>query len=122
MDEATRKEIVSRLATAFGQAQDATPADDQPLHVLLPALELPEPWTPSPTRGLSIWRNWPTERPEFVIDESVAGEGGGAPRSHHSVYLLGEAWRGYSFSFPWEGDDPVLMIQLWMNRFLIERS
>jgi hypothetical protein len=119
MDAATESTIVSQLSTAFGAAQDVTP-EGQPLHVLIPQLVLPEPWKPSPTRGLTVWRNWPAERPEFVVDESVVGEGGEPPRSPRSVYLLGETWRGYSFTFPWAGDDPVLVIQLWMNRFLVE--
>jgi hypothetical protein len=122
MDAGERDEVVSRLSTAFGGAQDATPAEDQPLHVLLPRLELPDPWKPSPTRGLAVWRNWPDERPEFVIDEGVVGENGEPPRSNNQMYLLGESWRSFSFSFPWKGDDPVRVIQLWMTRFIVERT
>lgn len=122
MDTGERSDIVSRLSAAFGGAQDVTPAEDQPLHVLLSQLELPAPWKPSPTRGLAVWRNWPSERPEFMIDEDVVGENGDPPRSNNSVYLLGESWRGYSFTFPWKGNDPVRVIQLWMIRFVVERS
>jgi hypothetical protein len=122
MEAGERSDIVSRLSAAFGGAQDVTPAEDQPLHVLLPQLELPDPWQPSPTRGLAIFRGWPSERPEFVVDERVIGENREPPRSNSSVYLLGESWRGYSFTFSWKGDDPVRAIQMWMNRFVVERS
>jgi hypothetical protein len=122
MDAGKRSEIVSRLSAAFGGAQDMTPAEDQPLHVLLPQLELPDPWKPSPTRGLTVWRNWPNGRPEFVVDESVVGKNGEPPRSHSQVYLLGKSWRGFSFEFPWKGDDPVRVIQLWMARFIVEQT
>lgn len=107
---------------AFGAAVDVTPADGQAAHILLPSIELPEPWTPSPTRALTVWQEWPTSRPQFVIDEGVVGENGQPPRSHHSVYLLGESWRGFSFDFPWSGDDPVRAVQLWLARFTAERS
>lgn len=122
MDAGVRSEIVARLSTAFGTAQDVTPTADQPLHVLLPQLELPDPWKPSPTRALTIWPNWPAERPQFVIDESVVGENGEPPRSNDLAYLLGEGWRSFSFSFNWKGDDPVQVVQRWMTRFVIERS
>jgi hypothetical protein len=122
MDASERTDIVSRLAAAFGDARDVTPAEDQPLHVLLPQLELPDPWKPSPTRGLAVWRNWPAERPDFAVDEGIVGENGEPPRSNSTVYLLGETWRSYSFIFHWRGDNPVHAIQMWMNRFVVERS
>jgi hypothetical protein len=122
MDAGDRKVLVQRLAVAFGKATDATPADGQVPHVLLPAIKLPKPWRPSSTRALTVWENWPGTRPQFVIDESVAGEGGEPPRSNHSVYLLGESWRGFSFNFAWSGDDPVRAVQLWMARFMVEGS
>jgi hypothetical protein len=122
MDANTHKILVERLAVAFGEAIDATPADEQPLHVLLPAIVMPQPWKPSPARALTVWENWPAARPQFVIDESVVGENGEPPRSHSLVYLLGESWRGFSFNFVWSGDDPVRVVQLWMNRFVAERS
>lgn len=122
MDVGDRTLLVQRLAVAFGEAVDVTPADGQAAHVLLPSLELPEPWTPSPTRGLTVWEGWPGARPQFVIDERVVGESGEPPRSHHPVYLLGGTWRGFSFNFAWSGDDPVRAVQLWMQRFTAERS
>jgi hypothetical protein len=122
MDAAARIDIIARLSAAFGGAQDVTPEGDQPLHVLLPQLELPDPWKPSPTRALAVWRNWPAERPLFVIDEGVVGENDEPPRSNDLVYLLGEGWRSFSFSFNWNGNDPVQVIQRWMTRFVAERS
>lgn len=122
MEPGDREDLVDRLAAAFGDAVDLTPADGQAPHVLLPSIELPEPWTPSPTRALTVWENWPASRPQFVIDESVVGEGGEPPRSHHQIYLLGESWRGFSFTFAWSGDDPVRAVQLWLARFTAERS
>lgn len=122
MDVAVRETLLERLARAFNGAVDVTPANDQPPHVLLPAVELPEPWTPSPTRALAIWTNWPAERPQFVVDEKVVGEGGEAPRSNHSVFAVGESWRGFSFSFGWSGDDPVRAVQMWLARFTVERT
>lgn len=122
MDGGDCKTLVQRLAVAFGDAIDVTPADGQAPHILLPTLELPEPWKPSSTRAMTVWENWPETRPQFVIDERVVGEHGEPPRSHHSVYLLGQSWRGFSFNFGWSGDDPVRAVQLWMARFLAERS
>jgi hypothetical protein len=119
---AQREGLVERLALAFGGAGDVTPADDQPPHILLPKLELPAPWQPSPTRALTIWANWPEQRPQFVIDDAVVGETGEPPRSNHVVYAAGESWRGFSFNFTWSGDDPVRAVQLWMGRFIVERS
>jgi hypothetical protein len=113
-------DIVAALASAFGGAEDVTPAPGQPLHVLLPRVELPEPWSPSPTRALTVWRNWPAERPEFVIDVAGVGEKGEPPRSNGTSYLLGEAWRNLSYSFEWKGNDPVLTVQLWLTRFAAE--
>jgi hypothetical protein len=122
LDAGDQLALVQRLAVAFGEAVDLTPADGQTPHILLPALELPEPWSPSPSRALTVWAGWPETRPQFVIDESVVGESGEPPRSHHSVYLLGGSWRGFSFNFAWSGDDPVRAVQLWMQRFTAERS
>lgn len=122
MDAGDRQILVERLTVAFGKAVDVTPGGDQPLHVLLPAVDLPEPWKPSPTRALTVWENWPGSRPRFVVDESVVGENGEPPRSNSPVYLLGETWRGFSFNFVWSGDDPVRAVQLWLTRFVAERS
>jgi hypothetical protein len=121
--EATQREaLVERLAHAFGEAVDVTPANGQPTHILLPEVELPSPWQPSTTRALTIWAGWPQERPQFLVDEAVIGEGGEPPRSNHTVYAGGKTWRGFSFAFPWDGDDPVRVVQLWLTRFTAERS
>jgi hypothetical protein len=117
MDVATREEIVFGLDAAFGRARDVTPAPGQPLHILLARLELPEPWEPSPTRALTIWASWPGGRPDFFIDYAVRGADGEPPRSHSDAFHLGEAWRAFSFQFPWSGDDPVLAVQRWLTRF-----
>ena len=122
MEAGDRKLLVRRLAVAFGKATDVTPADGQAAHVLLPSIQLPKPWKPSPTRALTVWEGWPQNRPQFVVDQSVVGEAGEPPRSHHPVYLLGESWRGFSFNFAWSGDDPVRAVQLWLARFTAERS
>lgn len=122
MDAAERILIVKRLTAAFGAAVDMTPEPAQPLHVLLPTLELPTPWTPSSARALTIWSGWPAERPLFLVDENVVGESGEPPRSNSLVYHLGEPWRQFSFAFPWEGDEPVRAIQMWVSRFVVERT
>lgn len=120
MDDQTRAQIVERLAAAFPAAQDVTPASGQPLHILLSDLELPSPWTPSPTRALTVWRNWPQQRPDFYIDGAVTGETGAPPRNPNPKYLLGESWNGFSFNFPLPGNDPVRVIQSWLTRFEVE--
>lgn len=122
MDATQRGVLVEHLAHAFGDAIDVTPADGQPPHILLQNVELPPPWQPSSTRALTIWTGWPQERPQFVVDERVIGEGGAPPRSNTTVYAAGEAWRGFSFAFGWSGDDPVRAVQLWLTRFTAERS
>jgi hypothetical protein len=114
--------IVDRLAAAFGEAVDVTPEGIEAPHVLLPALELPDPWTPTPIRALTIWTSWPQERPEFLIDLAVVGENGVPPRSSSEVLRLGTTWRGFSFSFQWSGDDPVRAVRLWLGRFTAERT
>jgi len=122
MEPGDRKLLVRRLAVAFGEAVDVTPAPDQAPHVLLPSIELPEPWKPSPTRALTVWEGWPGNRPRFVIDWNVVGEHGEPPRSNSQAYLLGTNWREFSFTFPWSGNDPVRAVQLWLARFTKERS
>jgi hypothetical protein len=122
MERAERERVASELARAFGAATDVTPALGQPLHVLLPALDLPTPWRPSPARALTIWADWPAQRPQFFIDQGVVGESGSRPRSHSLVYQLGEPWTQFSFAFPWTGQDPVRAVQHWLTRFVKERS
>jgi hypothetical protein len=122
MDAALRQEIVAKLDRAFGGAEDVSPSPSHALHVLFSALELPPPWKPSPTRALAIFTNWPNERPVFVIDPKVVGQNGQPPRSHHDAYYLDKTWRGFSWNAPWNGDDPVRAIQLWINRFVAETS
>lgn len=122
MDQGDRETLVRALAEAFGGAVDVTPGDGAAPHILLPSIELPEPWAPSPTRALTVFEDWPRTRPLFFVDEQVIGDNGEPPRSHHSKYLLGESWRGFSFNFPWSGDDPVRAVQLWLTRFTVERS
>ncbi len=117
MDAELRKQVADRLAAAFGNAQDVTPALGQPLYVLLAELELPAPWTPSPTRALTVWDGWPDNRPAFYIDATVTGETRQPPRNPNPTYLLGETWNAFSFSFRWNGNDPVRAIQTWLTRF-----
>lgn len=117
MDAELRTATVERLHKAFGGAADVTPGDGQPLHVRFAALELPEPWTPSPTRALAIFGNWPNERPLFYVGDDVRGESGQPPTNPHNAYHAGENWMGFSFSFPWSGSDVIRAIQLWMTRF-----
>ena len=122
MDAGARDQLRQTLAGAFGAATDVTPAEGQATHILLPALELPEPWSPTPTRALTVWQDWPSVRPQFVVDLNVVGENGEPPRSNSTTYLLGEAWRQFSFAFAWQGDDPVHAVQLWLTRFSAERT
>ena len=120
MDAAARKRIVAQLARAFGAASDVTPAPGQDLHVLLGKVDLPEPWSPSPTRPLTIWRSWPTTRPEFYVPQDVVDGSGSPPRNPSPAYHLGESWNTFSFSFAWAGDDPVRAVQLWLTRFSMQ--
>src|SRR5215472_3732426 len=122
MERPERERIVSELARAFRAATDVTPAPNQPLHALLPALDLPAPWRPSPARALTVWAYWPAQRPQFFVDQSVVGESGDRPRSHSISYQLGEPWTAFSFQFAWTGQDPVRAVQCWMTRFVKERS
>jgi hypothetical protein len=117
MDPAKRQQIVLQLDRAFGGAEDASPTETHDLHVLLTNLELPPPWKPSPTRALAIFHNWPHERPQFFVDHAVTGESNEPPRGGNDAYQLDETWRGFSWTAPWSGDDPVRVIQLWLNRF-----
>jgi hypothetical protein len=121
MEDSEREALVQRLAATFEEAVNVTPAADQPLYVLLGRLALPESWTPSPARALTIWEGWPGERPAFYIDAAVTGETGEPPRNPNPVYL-GETWNGFSFSFTWNGEDPVRAVQTWLTRFEVERT
>jgi hypothetical protein len=117
MDSGEREATLARLRTAFSAAEDVTLGEGQPLHVLLPEVELPDPWSPSPTRALVVFASWPDVRPLFFIDEAVVGSTGAPPRSNSCQYVLGEPWRAFSFAFSWAGNDPVRAVQLWINRF-----
>jgi len=121
MEVLERSNLCELLEEAFGSVEDVTPDPSQPIHLLLPRLELPEPWQPSPTRALTIWEDWPGTRPRFLIDEAVVGENDQPPRSNSTVYVAGESWRQFSFAFPWAGSDPVRVVQLWLERFTVER-
>lgn len=122
MDAAERNEIVAKLDRAFGGAEDVSPSPTHDLHVLLTALELPPPWSPSPTRALAIFTGWPDQRPQFLIDHEVVGEGGEPPRSNGSAYHLDEPWRSFSWTERPSHGDPVRAIQLWINRFVEEKT
>lgn len=118
MDEATRKAIVDELAESFGGATDVTPAPDQPLHVLLPTVGLLPPW-PSPAQALVRFVNWPETRPDFWIDIGVKTAAGEPPRSSSEQYVVGGAWRQFSYAFDWP-QQPVTetrAVQLWLSRF-----
>lgn len=122
MEQAETADLIARIERAFGSARNVTPAPDQPLHVLMEEVVLPDAWSPNLTRALVIWEGWPEARPRFLIDEQVRGESGEPPRSNDLVYVLGEGWRQFSFSFPWVGDDPVVAVQKWLERFSVESS
>jgi hypothetical protein len=122
MDDAEKDRIIAALSAAFGPVRDITPSPNSPLHVLLAKLKLPPPWQPSPARALAVFEGWPDARPAFYVEEDLVGKDGNPPDGHNSTYLAGETWRGFSFSFndqKW-GHDPVLAVQLWINRFLLE--
>jgi hypothetical protein len=119
MDNEERKQILAALAETFGEAKDVTPAEAQPLHVLLPNLRVQPPWGPSPTRGLVKFEGWPNQRPQFWIDMAVVNPQGTPPRSNTPQLILGETWRQFSFSFPWPVE-PVTAIHAvlkWLTRF-----
>jgi len=122
VEPAEATDLIARIERAFGSARDVTPAPGQPLHVLMEEVVLPDAWSPNPTRALVIWEEWPGSRPRFLIDEQVRGEGGEPPRSNDLIYVLGEGWRQFSFSFPWVGNDPVIAVQKWLERFSVESS
>jgi hypothetical protein len=119
VDDDARQAVVEELAGAFGDARDVSPAPDQPLHVLLPALVIPKPWCPSLTRGLVRFAGWPEARPDFWIDLQVVNADGEPPRSNSEELVLGETWRRFSFGFPWptEPTTAVRAVQLWLTRF-----
>jgi len=118
VDAETRKVIVAELAAAFGSATDVTPAEDQPLHVLLSNLNLLAPWQPNPTSGLARFAGWPDQRPDFWVSIEVSN-GSGPPRSSSEQLVLGKPWRQYSASITWpvEPRTATRAIQLWLNRF-----
>jgi hypothetical protein len=115
----TTVSIVDELAAAFGSARDVTPGPDQPLHVLLESVPILEPWTPRRARALVQFTNWPDQRPQFWIDIAVRSSLGGPPVSSSEQYVLGEAWRQFSFQFEWPAAPatPTRAVQLWLNRF-----
>jgi len=119
MDADARKQIVSELAEAFGEARDVTPDSGQPLHVLLSDLKLPSPWKPSPTRGLAKFENWPRQRPLFWVDLALVNGDSQPPRSNSEQLVLGETWRQFSFSFAWPIDPltPMHAVLKWLTRF-----
>jgi hypothetical protein len=118
MEDAERKAIVEELSASFSEAVDMSPGSDQPLHVLLPKVDLLPPWT-SPVRALVRFVNWPQARPEFWIDMAAMTPAGQAPRSSSEQLVLGESWRQFSYGFAWpqEPATPTRAVQLWLNRF-----
>jgi hypothetical protein len=119
MDCSARQAVVAELNDAFGEALDVTPTADQPLHVLLPKLQILTPWKPSPARGLISFEGWPSVRPQFWIDVALTNAEGHPPRSNSEQLVLGEPWRYFSFSFDWPVQPltPTRAIQAWLNRF-----
>lgn len=125
MDVAVRTAIVEELRASFGAAEDVTPSDSQPAHVLLPQLALLPPWMPSPARALlRFTERWPEERPEFFIDVAVVDKAGTPPRNSGGnpatlTYVVGASWRQFSFSFTWPQNPKTATraVQLWLNRF-----
>lgn len=118
MGPAERQRIVEELASAFGEAVDATPSPDQPLHVLLPNVPLSPPW-PSPARALVRFVNWPEVRPEFWIDMDIVTSSGEPPRSSSEQLVVGDSWRQFSYAFTWPQPPPTATraVLLWLNRF-----
>ena len=118
-----REVIIDELTQSFGEAKDVTPAEGQPLHVLLPAVPVRPPWSPSPTRAVLRFIGWPGARPEFYVDRSLANAAGQPPQNPHDFYLLGETWRGFSFQFPWPAGDgsATQAVLQWLNRFRLAR-
>lgn len=117
MDADERTRIVDELGAAFGGAEDVSPDETQPLHVLLPNLRLQPPWT-TPTRGLLRFDNWPGARPSFWIDDAVVNDNNEPPRSSSTELVLGHPWRTFSFSVPWNGTETsVVALQKWLVRF-----
>jgi hypothetical protein len=119
MTGAEREAIISELTEAFGDATDVTPADGQPLHVLLPSLPVLSPWRPSPTRAVLRFVNWPRTRPEFYVDPELKDANGNPPVNPYDYYVLGRTWRGFSFQFPWPTGDgsATQSVMQWLNRF-----
>lgn len=118
MDAAGRAAIVNELAVSFGSARDVTPGSDQPLHVLLDRVNLAGTWTPNPVRCLTVFRNWPAQRPEFYVDSSVKNQSGEPPRSHSRPFVLGEGWLAFSWQFPWTAlMSATKAVEKWLARF-----
>ena len=117
MTKEERAAIVTALSS-FGPTIDVSPADDQPLHVVLKSLKLPKPWT-SRTRALLRFTGWPDTRPDFFIEPTVVNETGQPPRNPSDEVVLGTIWRRFSYTFPWDAStaEPVRAVQLWLGRF-----
>jgi hypothetical protein len=119
VDSKARASIVAELAASFGEAVDVSPSEDQPLHVLLPKLSVLPPWSPSPTRGLVRFANWPDQKPDFWIDVGLNNAKNEEPRSSSQQLILGSPWRQFSAAVPWptEPKTATRAVQLWLNRF-----
>ena len=126
MTNESRQQLIKELTEVFGEAEDVTPAEDQPLHALLPRLVLPSGWKPSPARALLKFGGWPETRPEFYIDPTVTDLHGTPPRNNggslsEPVLVLGASWRAFSFPFAWPPTrvTATRAVRLWMNRFAL---
>jgi hypothetical protein len=87
--------------------------------ILLPTLRPGSvQWTPSPVRGLLVLGGWPQSRPILLVEE-VIRRNGSPPTNFTRQYLRGETWLGYSFSAPWDPNQPSLVaaVHTWMTRF-----
>jgi len=105
MEAGERGAIVSQLSAAFGGAQDVTPAQDQPLPRPAPAAGTAGPWTHRRPVGSRCGVTGPaSDRSSRSTSELSARV---ANLREHNPSICWAKLRGFSFSFPWTGDDPL---------------
>lgn len=91
---------VEDLKRLYGGVARATGSGGKTL-VRLTAAKLPPGCQPEATPALLAWQPGQT-RPEMYVAPGVRRPNGASPRSTSTVFIEGEAWLQFSYTFPWE--------------------
>jgi hypothetical protein len=124
MNEAEFLQGVAAVREVYPQARLLPPQGSlQPLRVA----PVPIPaqfWGGGTTRLLVVFdlASHQNARPRGLLGPEWKLPGGGAPHNASTVFEFGEAWQGYSWTFPWPPPLGVLAtVEAYLGRFCDHR-